>query len=164
MFAPSQWETALLCNDVSHWLDASLESALKDRPDSQWEIYSTGISYKTDHVITVWHYIAFIVTMAGDLQWNIHTHMCKNMMTSSNGNIFHVTGHLCGEFNGHRWILRTKASGAVIWDAIAPIMTSLLWFLEMQSRFHPLVLAVVWDCSAAPLSFSVRLFLRLMRV
>ena len=27
-FAPSQWETALLCNDVSHWLGASLWSAL----------------------------------------------------------------------------------------------------------------------------------------
>ena len=27
-FAPSQWETALLCNNVFHWLDASLESAL----------------------------------------------------------------------------------------------------------------------------------------
>ena len=27
-FAPSQRETALLCNDVSHWLGASLESAL----------------------------------------------------------------------------------------------------------------------------------------
>ena len=27
-FAPSQWETALLCNNVSHWLGASLESAL----------------------------------------------------------------------------------------------------------------------------------------
>ena len=27
-FAPSQWETALLYNDVSHWLDANLESAL----------------------------------------------------------------------------------------------------------------------------------------
>ena len=26
--AASQWETALLCNDVSHWLDANLESAL----------------------------------------------------------------------------------------------------------------------------------------
>ena len=26
--APSQWETALLCNDVSHWLSASLEPAL----------------------------------------------------------------------------------------------------------------------------------------
>ena len=24
------------------------------------------------------------------------------MMTSSNGNIFRVTGHLCGEFTGHR--------------------------------------------------------------
>ena len=28
-FAPSQWETALLCNDVSHWLGTGLESALK---------------------------------------------------------------------------------------------------------------------------------------
>ena len=27
-FAPSQWETALLCNDVSHWLGARVESAL----------------------------------------------------------------------------------------------------------------------------------------
>ena len=26
-FVPSQWETALLCNDVSHWLGAKLESA-----------------------------------------------------------------------------------------------------------------------------------------
>ena len=28
-FAPSQWETLLLCNDVSHWLGTSLESALQ---------------------------------------------------------------------------------------------------------------------------------------
>ena len=34
------------------------------------------------------------------------------MMTSSNGNIFRVTGPLCGEFTGHRWIPRTKASDA----------------------------------------------------
>ena len=27
-FAPSQWEMALLCNDVSHWLGADLESAM----------------------------------------------------------------------------------------------------------------------------------------
>ena len=27
-FALSQWETALFCNDVSHWLSVSLESAL----------------------------------------------------------------------------------------------------------------------------------------
>ena len=30
-FAPSQCETALLCNDVSHWLAASLESTLLQR-------------------------------------------------------------------------------------------------------------------------------------
>ena len=31
-------------------------------------------------------------------------------MTSSNGNIFHVTGPLCGEFTGHEWIPLTEAS------------------------------------------------------
>ena len=38
-----------------------------------------------------------------------------HMMTSSNGNIFRLTGHLCGEFIGHRWIPRTKASDAELW-------------------------------------------------
>ena len=38
-----------------------------------------------------------------------------HMMTSSNGNIFRVTGHLCGEFTGPRWIPRTKASDAEFW-------------------------------------------------
>ena len=42
------------------------------------------------------------------------------MMTSSNGNIFRVTGHLCGEFTDHRWISCTKASDAELW--------CLLWF------------------------------------
>ena len=37
------------------------------------------------------------------------------MMTSSNGNIFRVTGHLCGEFTGHRWIPCTKTSDADLW-------------------------------------------------
>ena len=42
-----------------------------------------------------------------------------NMMTSSNGNIFRVTGLLCGEFTGHRWITRTKASDAEFHDFCA---------------------------------------------
>ena len=37
------------------------------------------------------------------------------MMTSSNGNIFRVTGPLCGEFTGHQWIPLTKASDAGLW-------------------------------------------------
>ena len=39
----------------------------------------------------------------------------RNMMTSSNGNIFRVTGNLCGEFTGPRWISRIKASDAELW-------------------------------------------------
>ena len=36
-FKPSQWETALHCNDVSHWLGASLESALlPEVHDQNW--------------------------------------------------------------------------------------------------------------------------------
>ena len=34
------------------------------------------------------------------------------LMTSSNGSIFRVTGPLCGEFTGNRWIPHTKASDA----------------------------------------------------
>ena len=37
------------------------------------------------------------------------------MMTSSNGIIFRVTGPLCGEFTGHHWIPRSKASDAEHW-------------------------------------------------
>ena len=74
--------------------------------------------------------------------WTLPAH-CESqqcgafMMTSSNGIISRVTGHMCREFTGHRWIPRTKASDApeptveqtmetlVIWDAIALIMTAL---------------------------------------
>ena len=37
------------------------------------------------------------------------------MMTSSYGNIFRVTGPLCGEFTGHRWIPPTNASDAELY-------------------------------------------------
>ena len=37
------------------------------------------------------------------------------MLTSSNENIFRVTGHFCGEFTGPPWIPRTKASDAELW-------------------------------------------------
>ena len=42
-------------------------------------------------------------------------HRGHTIMTSSNGNIFHVTGHLCGEFTGHWWIPSTKASDVELW-------------------------------------------------
>ena len=77
---------------------------------------------------------------AAATQWTVTLYA---MMTSSNGNIFRVTGLLWWEFTCHRWILLIKASDAelwcfrwsalgqtveqtieslVIWDTIAPIM------------------------------------------
>ena len=58
--------------------------------------------------------------------WDVFTHPCLifnsvltqqplNLMTSSNGTIFQVIGHLCGEFTGHRWISLTKASDTELW-------------------------------------------------
>ena len=38
-----------------------------------------------------------------------------DMMMSSNGNIFHVTGSLWRESTSHRWIPLTKASDAKLW-------------------------------------------------
>ena len=40
---------------------------------------------------------------------------CHTNMTSSNRNILRVTGHLCGQFTGNRWIAHTKASDAELW-------------------------------------------------
>ena len=41
--------------------------------------------------------------------------MVQNTMTSSNGNIFRVIGHLCGEFTGSHRIPLTKAIDVRLW-------------------------------------------------
>ena len=73
----------------------------------------------TNDGLIYWPIYAFL-----DLNTGVVTIMIKQMeelppvtfmMTSSNGNIFCVTGHLCGEFTGPRWIPRTKASHAELW-------------------------------------------------
>ena len=51
-----------------------------------------------------------IIKTASLWQWYDHS-----VMTSSNQNIFRVTGPLCGEFTGPRWTTRTKASDAELW-------------------------------------------------
>ena len=62
-------------------------------------------------------------------------------MTSSNGNIFRVTGHLCGEFTGRRWIPRTKASDAELWCFLFCQISRhvyKLWYLMGFPRSAPL--------------------------
>ena len=55
------------------------------------------------------HYMGTLSDLLALLIWG------NPMMTSSNENIFRVTGHLCGEFTGPRWIPHTKASDAELW-------------------------------------------------
>ena len=57
--------------------------------------------------------ISHIVT--NDIKSRIKWVVPDFMMTSSNENIFRVTGPLYGEFTGHRWIPLTKASDAELW-------------------------------------------------
>ena len=67
----------------------------------------------------------------GSIQYKTQSYQYKagyiyTMMTSSNGNIFRVTGRLCGEFTGHQWISRTKASNAELWFFFDPRLKKLL--------------------------------------
>ena len=55
-------------------------------------------------------------------------------MTSSNGKVLGVTGLVCGEFTGHRWISRTKASGAELWCFLDVSKQSWGWWFETPSR------------------------------
>ena len=67
------------------------------------------------------------------------------MMTSSIGNIFRVTGPLCGEFTGHRWIPRTKASDAKLWCSLwyAPEYTIVRMVNLRRHRAHYDVIVMI---------------------
>ena len=61
----------------------------------------------------IWNFLYYLI-WAGScylfIGLNLLMDLClpQNLMTSSNGNIFHITGPLCGEFTGDRWIPHTK--------------------------------------------------------
>ena len=70
------------------------------------------------------------------------------MMTSSNGNIFRVTGPLQGESTGHRRIPLTKASTAELW--------CFLWSAPEQTVEQTVDLPVIWhDIELIETSFNV---------
>ena len=73
--------------------------------------------------------------------WNTvlsHVQSFNVIMTSSNGNIFHITGPLWGESTGHGWIPFTKASDAelccCLWSAPKQTVAQAIEWFEMPSR------------------------------
>ena len=59
------------------------------------------------------------------------------MMTSSNGNIFRVTGPLWREATGHRWIPLTKASDEELWCVFLSVTE--------QTVEQTIEMPVIWD-------------------
>ena len=93
-----------------------------------WLDATTGLGHRSEYV--EWY------SAATKRSWTVRT----NMMTSSNGNIFRVTGHLCGEFTGPRWSPRTKGSDVELWYFLDLHLNERLrkqpwgWWFEMPSR------------------------------
>ena len=86
------------------------------------------------------------------------------MMTSSNGNIFRVTGPLCREFTGHRWFPLTLASDAELWC----FLWSALWIngwvdkheavnLRRHRLRYDVTVMMIWTSELIPL-FHIRWF------
>ena len=81
--------------------------------------------------------------------WSYDTES-HDMMTSPNGNIFRVTGPLCGEFTGQRWIPLTKDSDVELWCSFssAPWINS--WVNNREAsdlrrhRAHHDVIVINW--------------------
>ena len=69
-----------------------------------------------------WHWGNYAtVPVQVEQPWGIsvytpETKHSASMMTSSYGIIFRVTGPVCGEFTGQRWIPLAKASDAELWS------------------------------------------------
>ena len=59
--APSQWDTALLCNDVSHWLDENLEPALSDEACDISQRWLKGLFLRSllSWEICLWNFCCF---------------------------------------------------------------------------------------------------------
>ena len=95
-----------------------------NNPWCSWKLIDI-ICKKTVGLNRLWNHIgqwicgSLATWVACDLvsRLGLATRFCYQltMMTSSNGNLFRVTGHLCGEFTGPRWIPHTKASDAELW-------------------------------------------------
>ena len=87
-----------------------------DKPQSvwfslpQWAKQKYPISWRDSCFL--YHFELVSDKIKSPLQGTIGTSIPSDMATSSNGNIFRVTGPLGGKFNGQRWIPRTKASDA----------------------------------------------------
>ena len=65
--------------------------------DNVWKLYSMVPKNIDPKDLTAYRVCLWVIKPHDVITW-------KHKMSSSNGNIFRVTGHFYGEFTGHRWI------------------------------------------------------------
>ena len=91
--------------------------------------------------ISLWLWELKISVYTWESAWHmmkyVYAHYCIYIMTSSNGNIFHITSLLCGEFTSDRWIPYTKASDAELW--------CFLWSAPEPTVEQTMETPVIWD-------------------
>ena len=118
---------------------------------SRWQAVTWTIdnatSFIVNYVVIIVHDDDHVFVPNGGRQ-SAGTMLAKldTMMTSSNWNIFRVTGPLWGEFTGHRWIPLTKASDAELW--------CFLWSAPEQTVEQTIEAPVIWD-AIAPIMMSL---------
>ena len=92
----------------------------------------------------------------GFVTMTISSASINNMMTSSNGNIFRITGHLCGEFTGHK----DQWRGALMFSLICTRING--WVNNREAgdlrRYHAHYDVIVMKKFASRLGFQSYLF------
>ena len=88
-FAPSQWETALLCNDVSHWLGASLISALSIYPDKAWSVITRKAKYQLEFYLRkdIPSVAPRMCYIRASIFWELHRRRLNTIFLNENDNI-----------------------------------------------------------------------------
>ena len=82
-FAPSQWETALLCNDVSHWLGQAYNLGL--RPASERISYHPTLKLGTA--------ITSLIVLNGHLYINTYDYLIKNCSAHVSLYVFDIVNY-----------------------------------------------------------------------
>ena len=106
----SLWAIGILVSTYLHLLFTKPTNACQ-RQITHWPLDETGNSCRSlfPQMMPSSENVAYWFQSHNSIFMTVHK------MTSSNGNIFRITGPVCGELTGHRWIPRTKTSDAELW-------------------------------------------------
>ena len=121
----NQWQPSpqqIICGSKTYQMQAHQESSGQpgDFGPIHWQRVTVIRTWKSNYIHTfLWDIITDPCLLASCASAKLFLKLghwwAIIMMTSSNENIFRVTGHLCREFIGPRWIPHTKVSDEELW-------------------------------------------------